>query len=228
MSEPALAVGSDEVVLLVAQAAEALELLYLVIVEKVLELALAPPQVYQLGNEVDTWLDGKHETGFQGTCQTQGLETEGSALGMTVVADPHLAQVLHVVYVQAQHVAQAAGEEHGVSTLAGHLGRISGHKTDALEVGCDGLRHLEVNLPESDAGPEGIHRNGMSVQGHIVYHLLLLSETLADRSRRGEVAGIVQGTLGTGIEQEEVSLLKDIAVIVVVQGLSVDGGDDRE
>ena len=70
MSEPALAVGSDEVVLLVAQAAEALELLYLVIVEEVLELALALPQVYQLGNEVDTGLDGEYEAGLQGTGQT--------------------------------------------------------------------------------------------------------------------------------------------------------------
>ena len=147
---------------------------------------------------------------------------------MTVVADPHLTQVLHVMYVQAHHVAQTAGEEHGVGSLAGHLGGISGHKTDALEVGCDGLRNLEVNLPESDSGPKGIHSNGMRVQSHIVYHLLLFCETLADRSRRGEVTCIVQGTLGTGIEQEEVSLLQDIAVIVVVQSLSVDGGDDRE
>ena len=82
-----------------------------IVAEELGEAALGTPAVDELGDEVDARLDGEDEAGLKGTRQTERLETEEGALRLAVVADPLLTEVLHVVDVEAHHVARAAGEE---------------------------------------------------------------------------------------------------------------------
>lgn len=82
------------------------------------------------------------------------------------------------MYVQSHHVPEAAGEEHGIGTFMRHFCRIALDQTYALEIGGYGLGHFQMDLLESDSGPDGIHSGHVSVKGHVIYHSLLLRKCL--------------------------------------------------
>lgn len=80
-AQDAVAVGRDEHVLLVAQAAEVLVGLDAVIVDMLRKPVLGPPLVDQLGDEVDAGFNGDDESRPQGPGETQRLQPNWVLLG---------------------------------------------------------------------------------------------------------------------------------------------------
>ena len=76
----------------------------------------------------------------------------------------------------------------------------------------------------------GGRRNGREVglEHDAVDVLLAAGERSVDREGAGEIAGIVRGALGTAVEEEHVARPEDVAVVVVVERLAVNGRDHRE
>ncbi len=57
---------------------------------------------------------------------------------------------------------------------------------------------------------------------------MAIAEARAHREGRREIAGIAHGGLGTGVEEEEIAIGESVAVEVIVQCLTIDGGNDRK
>ena len=180
-AQTAVAIVQYHVIPLYPEAAEIPELLYLVVIQEILELAGTPPQVYQLGDKIDTRLNGQHVTGLQLSGQTQGLETELCTSRMTVISYPGLSESLHVMHVKAQHMTEAVGEEQGMGSLLYSLVYIAFHKTHTLEIFCHHLTCPHMHIQERHSGPEGLHCGRMGVKHYVVYHPLPIGKPLAYR-----------------------------------------------
>ena len=228
VAEEAGTSGGDEVVLLVAEAAEVAPAVDGIVAEELGEAALGTPAVDEFGDEVDAGLDGEDEAGLEGTRQTERLETEEGALGLAVVSHPLLAEVLHVVDVEAHHVARAAGEEEGVGSGSDSLVHIALHQAETLHAFGNGGAGSEVDVAEGHTGSQRGHSRAVGVEAEVEDGLLTLVEPLAYRARGGEVAAVVAGHLGTGVEEEEVTVVGGVNVAMIVKRLAVCGGDDGE
>lgn len=220
--------GGDEIVLLVAEAAEVAPAVDGIVAEELGEAALGTPAVDELGDEVDAGLDGEDETRLEGTRQTERLETEEGALRLAVVADPLFTEVLHIVDVEAHHVARAAGEEEGMGSGRDGLVHIALHEAETLHAFGYGGAGGEVDIAEGHAGSQRGHSRAVGVEAEVEDGLLTLVELLAYRARGGEVAAVVAGHLGTGVEEEEVAVVGGVNVAMVVERLAVCSGDDGE
>ena len=127
----------------------------LIVVDEFRELALTFPQIHQFGDEVDARLDGQDEAGFQLAAQAERFPSELRALGLSVVADINLAEILHIVYVESHHVAQSARHEHGMGTRFHRLHRIAFREAQLLQVIHDHGARLVIDRLEADAGAQG-------------------------------------------------------------------------
>ena len=224
--EPAGAVGGDDVVLLVPDTAEIPPLVQLVVVDEVGEVALGAPQVHELRDEVDPGLHRHDEARLQLSGQPQRLQPELCALGIPAVAHVLLAQVLHVVDVHPHHVADATGENHGVGAGGqGFLG-VALEDPKVLQAVEDHPGCGEVDVTIGHARAQRGHTFILRRQLKIVDDLLPLAEAGTHREGGGEVAGVAQRRLRSDVQKEEVTFRKGVAVVVVVEGLTVDGGDD--
>ena len=90
--------------------------------------------------------------GSSGARQAQALEAELRALRLALVAHPDLAEVLHVVHVEAHHVAEAALEEHGVRALRHRLVEVALHQAEPLEALGERAAGQQVDLAERTPG----------------------------------------------------------------------------
>ena len=90
-----------QIILLIADASEVFVSLHFIVIDKVGELLLALPEIYQFGNKVDARLHGMYKTRLQRNGQTLRLTAELRALGLSVIAHPEFTQILHVMHVRA-------------------------------------------------------------------------------------------------------------------------------
>ena len=83
------------------------------------------------------------------------IPKRGCALHRVVVADVLLAERLHVVHVEAEHVAEAALEEHRVRAGRDRLVHVALHQPEVLEVAREAAAREQVDLLErrARAGP---------------------------------------------------------------------------
>ena len=84
----------------------------------------------------------------------------------------------------------------------------------------------QVHVTHGRARLQHGHGGVVGIQGHPVDFFLALGEFRVHGQGAGEVAGIAESRLGAGVQQEEVSGFQRVPMIVVVQGLTVLGGDD--
>jgi len=130
-----------------------------------------------VGDEVDSRLHGEHEPGLQLAGHPQVLQTELAASGNGgVVADVILAQVLHVVDVETEHVPQPVGEEEGVGALVDRLLGVTPHQADLLQPGGDGAGSRHVHLLEHHTGLHRPDRVLLRIENDLVDLLLLRGE----------------------------------------------------
>lgn len=94
----------NQIILFVTNAPEVLVRLHFIVIDKVGKLLLSLPQVYQLGDEINARLNGMYKARLQRYGETLRLTAELRALGLSVVAHPEFAQVLHIVHVEPHHV----------------------------------------------------------------------------------------------------------------------------
>ena len=193
----------------------------LVEAEELLESVLSPPTVYQLGDEVDAWLDGEHKSGLQRSCQAQRLIPEHGALGFAVVTHPHFAQVLHIVHVEAHHVPHAAWEEQRVSTSPHRLVHVALHQPQRPHALGDGGTRLHVYVAEGNSRRYSVHSCAVRLQAQVEDDALLLAEIVAHGACRRQVAAVVAAHLGARVEQKHVALVRRVYVPVIVQRLPV-------
>ena len=135
-----------------------------------------------------------------------------------------LAEVFHVVDVEAHHVAQAAGEEHGVGSCVCGFHGVALHEAYLFHAFTQGDGCVDVCLSEWHSGCEGVDCCLEGLEVEVVDHGLLVGEAVAHGHRRAEVAGVVQWVFGSCVEQEYLSVLEGVHESVLMQGLSLHRG----
>ena len=168
--------------------------------------AVGPPAVHQLRDEVDARLDGEHEAGLEAPRQPQIGEPElRRPLLPELVADD-VAEVLHVVDIEAHHVSEPVHEEHRVRARLDRRLRIPLHEAEVLEAGGDGPRRQQVELAVGDPGRGGRDRRLVGRQHDLVDVALLLGVPAGDRHRAGDVRRVAARRLGAAVDQQQVAL----------------------
>ncbi len=112
-----------------------------IIVNEVHKLLLSPPQINQLGDEVDARLNRMHKARFQRDGKTLALAAELRTLGLTVIAYPELTQVLHIVHIHTPS-----------------YGPVHGDKTRHAPLRARHLRHCPSSIPALSAPPPSLGR----------------------------------------------------------------------
>ncbi len=168
--------------------------------------AVGAPAVHQLRDEVDAGLDGEDEAGLEAPRQSEVGEPElGRPLLPDLVADD-VAEVLHVVDVEAQHVAEPVDEEHRVRARLDRSLHIPLHEAEVLEAGGDGPRRQQVELAVGDSGRGGRDRRFVGRQHDLVDFALLLGVPSGDGHRTGDVRRVAARRLGAAVDQQQVAL----------------------
>ena len=85
-----------------------------------------------------------------------------------------------------------------------------------------------MRFAERHAGLQHVNSSLEALEVDVVDGLLSFGETVAHRHGRGEVAGIVHRAFGTGIKQEDIPFLQRVDEAMVVEHLSLHGGNGRE
>ena len=106
--------------------------------------------------------------GFELATQPQRLQPELGALGLAIPPHPDLAEVLHVVDVEAHHVAHAAGEEHGVGAGGQGLVGVALHQPEALHALGDDPRSGKVDVAVGNPGRQHRHRGLVGLELELV------------------------------------------------------------
>lgn len=101
-----MAFWRNEIVLLIAHATEITPMAKLVVADKVCKTSCCLPLVNQIRDEIDTWLDRENKTRLQLAAQAKRGKAEARILLRTTrIAYMHLAIILHIMYIEAHHVA---------------------------------------------------------------------------------------------------------------------------
>ena len=130
--------------------------------------------------------------------------------------------------IEPHHVTQAAREEQGVGSCFGSLGGVALHQPQFLHTTGNLRSGGNVGLAEGTTGLQLINGSPETAQVDVIDLGLTVSKPLADGHRRREVAGIVRTGLGSSVEQEDVAVLQVVNKAVVMEYLSLYGGDSGE
>ena len=167
------------------------------------------------------WAQAK---GHAQRAQTQLL---GAGL-IRIVPHQILAQVFHVMHVQAHVVAQAVRLEEAGDALGYHLVQVSLYQAQ----GAEALQHLagrgQVYFPVGNAGLGQGEGQLVAFIDNLVNLPLFLRELAAGGIGAGEVAGIVLVALHAGVNHHKFAGFNHSGMAVVVQGFSVLGEDGGE
>ena len=109
-------------------AAEVAVFVYFVEIQEIGVGSLLAPQVYKVGNEIDSRFVGNYKAFFQAASETQGVCAElVGRTNLIVESYVHLSEPFHVVDVHSHHVAQSVRQEkcvcsrgHSVVYVAAH------------------------------------------------------------------------------------------------------------
>ena len=228
-SQDTAAVFGDEQVVLDADTSEVLVGLQLLVVDELLELALGLPHINEGGDEIDARLVSDHKARFQGLAAAKAAESQfGGARRDVVVTHIGLAETFHVVYVHAQHMAQAVRHEKPVGTIHQGFVHVAFHQADSLQAFNQGAAGQGVHGHIRHIGTGVCRHFHVGFQDNFVDLALALVELATHRSGAGEIGGIVVLGLGTCIAHHHAAFLEHVVMAVVVKGLSVDAEDDGE
>ena len=218
-----------ENIVLDADTAKVFPFLELVEVDEVLVGAFGMPFVDKGGHEVGSGLVGNDVAGLETASATKHVEAElGGRTGLVVVAYINLAVVLHVVNIEAHHVAKAVRHEERMSAVGYDVVDVALEDSKVFVALSKDAAGGGMNLLIGDAGTgdaDGLHVGG---KNQLVDGALAVGIVSADGNGTGDVATVVVGSLATGIHYEKASGGELVAVAVVVEYFAMGGHDDGE
>ena len=98
-------ISSYEIILLIADATKVFPSIEFVVTDEVCIHLLSTPFVDEFGDKVNTRFNSEHEARLERTCQAKRLTANLSALGLSVVAYPYLAQIFHIMHIESHHMS---------------------------------------------------------------------------------------------------------------------------
>ena len=141
------------------------------------------PAVDESGDEVQAGLDGDDEAGFEGAAQAEGFPAECGAFAQVVgVTYVLLAQVFHVVDVQAHHVAESALEEERVHVMLDRFGYEASHYEVSMQMAEASLLPAVRNKPDAIVVADGTscrHQIADGAQREAIHVARLLAAQLS-------------------------------------------------
>ena len=166
-----------------------------------------------------------YKTRLQRNGQTLRLTAELRALGLSVIAHPEFTQILHVMHVEPHHVSQPVRIEQSMCTLAHGVFGISLHQPESFQTFDHHTCRQVVYIHIRNTRTKCFHR----LQVHGVLYLVNLAlapgKLFIGRNGRRHIACITHLRFCAGIDQEQIARLDDIAMIMVVERLSVHRSD---
>ena len=141
----------DQDVIFDAYAAKPAVFLDFVVADEIFEAAFGFPAVDEGVDEVAAGLDGDDESRFEcagkSKCVEAKLRASASAWGIANI----IAEVFHVVDVEAKHVSDAVRQEEGVCAFAKRRFDVAAHQPEPLECRGEGtagfLVHVQLRGP---------------------------------------------------------------------------------
>ena len=163
------------------------------------------PLLDQRGDEIEARLYRQHEIfpEFATQAQSRGPELRGTP-GLFVVTDVILAEIFHVMHIQAQHVPEPVRHEQRVRTGVDSLLHIAAHQLQVLETGDQGPADRPVHLLIRDSGTDQCAGMLHAGQNGLVDVTLPGREDAANRQRPGVVGGIMPVAFDPAIHEQQV------------------------
>ena len=230
LAEEAAAIFSDEHVVFNADAAEVLICFEFVEVYPFGAVARCAPVIDKRGDEVDAGFVGDHETGFEAAPHSEaiGAELVEDRSRLLVEAYINLAESLHVVDIEAHHVAESVRKEHGVCTGSYGLLRVAPHEAELFETVGHEAAHVEMDIHIFHTGAGYFQHEVMAFLHDRIDLELALRETSADRICPRVVAAIIVAVFRSGVAEGKVTFGQDIIGGIAVHYLAMlreDGGE---
>ena len=125
-------------------------------------------------------------------------------------------------------MSQATRHEHGMCTSLYSIHRIAFYETKIFQTFHNDLTRQLIYIDERNTRTKSGNSSFMGSYLDIINIFLAGGEFGIGRNSRRHIACIAHLRFGTGIEQQHIAALDHIAVIMVMQCLSVDCRDNRE
>lgn len=219
----------DEDVVLDADTAKVFPLLKFVEVDKVFVGAFGMPFVDEGGNEVAAGLVGDYEAGLElATAAEAGQTKLVGGTGLIIVAHINLTIVLHIMDIQAHHVAEAVRHEETVSAISYDIINIALEDAEVFIALSQDLADGGMDLLVGDAGAGDADAFELRGKHDFVDGALTIVELTTNGHGTGDVGAVVHGSFATGIHHQHTAELEFVVVAVVVEGFAVDSHDHGE
>ncbi len=158
----------------------------------------------------------------------RNAETElGRPLFTFGIADD-VAEILHVVHIEAHHVADAVREEERVGADLDRVVRVALHQSEGGETAGDGSSSEAVHFTVVVPRPGGRDDGHLGGEDDLVDPALPVGESAVDRKGAGDVRGVESGRLGPRVHEQEIAVGKRVVIAVVVEHLAADRDDGGE
>ena len=191
--------------------------------------ALLLPELDKVRNEVDAWLISNHIARNQPAGHAEAAQTEqGRALLVGVVAHEILAQVFHVVHVQAHVMAEAVGHEQAGNAEFHHIVHRAFHEAQVAQAFQHQAGGCQMYVAVGHPGLGQAVSQGVAVVDYLIDIPLPGSEFATRRIGAGKVAGIVGVVLRSSVDHHKFAGSYEGVVPVVVEHLAVLGEDGSE
>ena len=166
--------------------------------------------------DVDAGFDGDGHTGREVSIQSQELVTEFGATLSTLRIAGQVAEVFHVVNVEAQQMPEPVWEKQCVRSARRKLGRVASQQVGLDQPLADDPTGQVVNVAETPARNTGRDRFALGSQNGVVEPALDGRELSTNGISSCDVGGVAAGLLGTGVDQQQPARRQRVGIAFAV------------
>ena len=143
-----------------------------------------------------------YKTRFQRNGKTLALTTELRTLRLTVVTNPNLAEVFHIMHIQPHHMPQSMRIEQGMCAFAYSIFGIAFHQTEFFHALYHYAGGKVVNIHIRNTRTKRFDSLQMHCILNFINSPLTRGKRFIGRNGRGHIARITRLHFRTGINQE--------------------------